>query len=481
VPGRIERLLREVNHVATSNSKYREFENYLGELLGISASSIYTVHVAKSGNFDVRMTQSKRGREARLRVAIVKRNADFDSVVNLSTRIAQEEYPGTAALVVSEVSGQWTPRWAIEPRTADENSPDDPYHLSWLHSWFDDFELRTYSYAPAQFAQARLNTLLTNFSEIESLLPDLPPTTLQASLVRAQVPQWLYSLDPRLFATFIENDVTANDVIAMAHRRAVVERFRRLLGDAQFFNEAAEEYGGRSEAVWQHLLEDNPWILGVSLAGQLLTSWNPEKLEQVVAGFSVGGPGKRADALMHTSGQIRALVFAEIKHHKTDLLDKEYRPGAWAPSAELSGGVAQVQQTIHLASREIGERLAETDESGAETGEFTYLVRPRSFLILGSLDKLRGSSGVHRAKYESFELYRRNLYEPEIITFDELLARAEWHVATLDLSCNCDDTFGVLVVIHVSAFLSFSPDEPHRHEKQYLRQHQIARNPQLKN
>ncbi len=30
--------------------------------------------------------------------------------------------------------------------------------------------------------------------------------------------------------------------------------------------------------------------------------------------------------------------------------------------------------------------------------------------------------------HRSFELYRRNLYEPEVITFDELLARAEWHV-----------------------------------------------------
>jgi len=25
-------------------------------------------------------------------------------------------------------------------------------------------------------------------------------------------------------------------------------------------------------------------------------------------------------------------------------------------------------------------------------------------------------------------LFRRNLHEPEVITFDELLARAEWHV-----------------------------------------------------
>lgn len=431
VPDQIERLLREVNHEDRNNWKYQEFEHYLGGLLDLSPSSIYTAHVAKPNNFDVRMTQSKRGRAARLRVAIVKRSADFSRVVSLSARFAQEEYPGTAVLVASEVSGRWTLRWAIEPRVLDGNPPD-VFYLPRLQSWFDDFELNTYSYAPEQLAQERLNALLANFSEIESLLSDLPPRAIQDSLAQARVFRWLYELDPRLFASFIEKDITANDVVAMAHRRTVVNRFRRLLGDPEFFSEAAQEYGGRREAVWQHLLEDSPWILGVSLAGQLLTSWNPEKLEQVVAGFSVSGPGKRADALMHTSGQIKALVYAEIKHHKTDLLGMEYRSGAWAPSEELSGGVAQVQQTINLASREIGERLAETDESGAETGEFTYLVRPRSFLILGSLDELRGSSGVHRAKYESFELYRRNLYEPEIITFDELLARAEWHVATLD-------------------------------------------------
>jgi len=49
-------------------------------------------------------------------------------------------------------------------------------------------------------------------------------------------------------------------------------------------------------------------------------------------------------------------------------------------------------------------------------------------VIAGRLDQLRGEGGVNVAKYRSFELYRRNLYEPEIITYDELLARAEWHV-----------------------------------------------------
>jgi hypothetical protein len=105
-----------------------------------------------------------------------------------------------------------------------------------------------------------------------------------------------------------------------------------------------------------------------------------------------------------------------------------------APSRELARGITQIQQTVERAVSQIGKRLPDTDESGAETGEFTWLIRPRSFLILGNLDELRGPAGVHAAKHQSFELYRRNLYEPEIITFDELLARAEWHVELAELA-----------------------------------------------
>jgi hypothetical protein len=244
---------------------------------------------------------------------------------------------------------------------------------------------------------------------------------------RPQAAELLYQVEPGLFTRLIQGDANASDVVAVSRRQVVINRFRRLLEDSEFFNDAAEAFDGRKEAVWQNLLEENPWILSISLAGQLLTSWSENKLEQVVAGFSISGPGKRSDAVMRTNGRIRAMVFAEIKHHETELLGQEYRRGCWAPAPQLSGGVVQVQQTVNLASRQITGRLADTDDSGAETGEHTYLVRPRSFLILGNLEQLRGPGRVHRAKYESFELYRRNLYEPEILTFDELLARAEWH------------------------------------------------------
>lgn len=238
----------------------------------------------------------------------------------------------------------------------------------------------------------------------------------------------VYACAPDRFEHAIRTDPRATDVVALAHRKAVVERFARLLRDPEVFAEARRDASG-PEAVWQRLFEENPWILGVGLAGQLLTSWDDDRLEQVVSGFSIAGPGKRTDALMRTAGRVRSLVFAEIKHHQTPLISSsEYRPGCWAPSIELVGGATQLQQTVHRSVEQIGRRLPDTDDTGAETGEATWLIRPRSFLILGQLSELRGADGVHAAKYQSFELYRRNLHEPDILTFDEVLARAEWHV-----------------------------------------------------
>lgn len=241
----------------------------------------------------------------------------------------------------------------------------------------------------------------------------------------------LYGRDPASLRQLIELDANAEDVIAISRRREVVGYFRKLLDDPDFFDQVAAGYSG-PEKVWQILFETEPWLLGANLAGQVITKWSEDKLEQVVTGASVSGAGKRTDALMRTNGRIRAMIFAEIKHHRTLLVEKEYRSGCWAPSTDLSGGVVQIQQTVHLATRDIQGRLADKGEDGAETGEHTYVVRPRSFLIAGSLDQLRGPGGVHKEKYESFELYRRNLYEPEIVTFDELLARAEWQCTLLE-------------------------------------------------
>jgi len=238
-----------------------------------------------------------------------------------------------------------------------------------------------------------------------------------------------YSLNKDALRRSFETDPDASDVVAFKSRQRVTRQFRHMLEDDGVFAQVKQSYGVHGdEQVWQRFFEDNPWVLGVGLSGQLLTSWNNDKLEQVVAGYSIAGPGKRADGLLRTAGIISSMVFAEFKHHHTPLLSKEYRSGCWAPSDELAGGVAQAQGTVHRATRQIGDRICGQALDGSDIpGDFTYLVQPRSFLVVGTLEEFRGMhGGDHQDKIRSFQLLRRNTHSPEIITFDELLARAEW-------------------------------------------------------
>lgn len=242
-----------------------------------------------------------------------------------------------------------------------------------------------------------------------------------------------YRRNPDAFRRLISDDRTARDVVALQHRRTEVERFRRLLNDGAYFeSEVANASGQGREAIWQAFFEANPWILGVGLGGQLYTSWDDAKLEQVVAGMSLAGEGKRADAVMRTSGVVRWMTFAEFKHHETPLLGAEYRAGAWTVSAEVAGGVAQVHATVRRAVETIGARVHGRSTDGAEMpNDVTFLTQPRSFLVAGHLGQLLGEKGgPHPERIRSFELFRRNLDAPEIVTFDELLARAEWVVET---------------------------------------------------
>ena len=249
----------------------------------------------------------------------------------------------------------------------------------------------------------------------------------------------IYSTDPERFRAFIESDADAEDVIALQHRREVAATMRRWLDDHGAFEHASRAAGG-PEKAWQKLLEANPWVLGIGLGGQLLTSWEEGQLEQTVVGRSIKGVGKRADALLHTAGIVRSMVFAKIKHHQTNLLGEEYRAGCWSPSKDLAGAVVQVQQTVHLASCELGDYIQDQSSEGELLPTGTFLLRPRSFVVLGSLDQLTGASGgAIPDKVRSFELFRRNLHEPEVITFDELVARAEWHVEAAARDADAQD------------------------------------------
>lgn len=227
------------------------------------------------------------------------------------------------------------------------------------------------------------------------------------------------------------HDLTRQDIAALAYRKKELKHFERLLSDETFFAEQGEQTGKRDEALWQAFFERNPWIFGYGLRYAFMTGLDDRNLEQVVKGFDVAGPGKRADAVLKTHAHLSSLAFVEIKRHSVDLLARrQYRAGVWAPSEDVAGGVAQCHEVLRAAGHALGERLRPTDESGNPTGEDVFQVHPRTFLVVGRLSEFESNHGPNAAKFRSFETFRRNLHQPEIVTYDELLFRARFIVGS---------------------------------------------------
>jgi hypothetical protein len=90
--------------------------------------------------------------------------------------------------------------------------------------------------------------------------------------------------------------------------------------------------------------------------------------------------------------------------------------------------VAQLRATVQGALEEIGRKISLMDQSGAPSGETLFNIEPRAFLVIGSLDEFRGEHETNESQYRSFELYRRNVKRPEILTFDELFFAARFIV-----------------------------------------------------
>ncbi|QHO73400.1 hypothetical protein ACH79_12775 [Bradyrhizobium sp. CCBAU 051011] len=199
-----------------------------------------------------------------------------------------------------------------------------------------------------------------------------------------------------------------HDIYAVATKRSALAEFDAMLKE-----------DGVSEPDWQAFFELNPWIFGHGLNYVFLDKVST-KLEARTTGGAFDRPGKRADGLMRTRAEVSQYVLVEIKKNSTELLHRAtYRPGCWRVSDEVSGAVTQTQKTAFEFAR---DRFRDNlkDEIGNSTGAIAYAIQPRSFLVVGNLAQLTGNDD----KVACFELYRRNIHAPEILTFDELYYRA---------------------------------------------------------
>lgn len=216
------------------------------------------------------------------------------------------------------------------------------------------------------------------------------------------------------------------DLIALGYRRKTLRTFERMMSDSAFFDSEKKRLNKTDETVWQAFFEANTWIFGHGLSYQFLGKIDEGKMERYVIGHDISGAGKEADGVLKTHARINSLCFVEIKHHMTPLISPTaYRSETWTPGKEVVGGVAQIQTTVQSAIERYSPRMELTTADGDPVGDPLFAIDPKAFLVVGSLEEFITEDGkINAKKLRAFELYRRNVRRPEILTFDELLHRA---------------------------------------------------------
>jgi hypothetical protein len=231
---------------------------------------------------------------------------------------------------------------------------------------------------------------------------------LRALLKSNSVGIWeeIVRVDPNLANTLAEANVSKR-------RKSAYNEFVSSIQDAS-----------KDEAYWQEFFKNNTWIFGYGLSYRFLSI---EQAQPNYGGTNVTGQGaQKGDYLMVANAEeAKFTVLVEIKKPHTDLLgNKKYRNGAWELHEELTGAVSQIQ--ANCAQWEIeGAQSKANREALEEKGVHT--VQPKGIIVIGNTSQLSDMT-----KRETFERFRRNLNNPEILTFDELCERAKFVVSHSD-------------------------------------------------
>lgn len=163
------------------------------------------------------------------------------------------------------------------------------------------------------------------------------------------------------------------------------------------------------ERVWQEFLQENPFILSFAFGYPVILI----QAEASVGGRRFSGSGEKITDFLVKNAITNNLALFEIKKPGTSLLQKNsYRDGVFGPSKDLAGSVTQAldqryQLLLDFAGKKMRSRLQEIE---------SFAVR---------LCIIIGKSPENPDMAKSFELFRNNLKDVEVITFDELLKRVK--------------------------------------------------------
>lgn len=192
--------------------------------------------------------------------------------------------------------------------------------------------------------------------------------------------------------------------------------------------ESAMRNGAWSELEWGKFFDRNRWIFGLGLRYQFLFQL---RAQANYGGSDYTGQGaQKGDFLHYTLGDdAKFTVLVEIKRPDSLIFqptakEQKYRNGVPGFDIEFANALSQVQVNSH--TWETGDSRNDENRDQLDRNGI-YTVQPRSLLIYGNTSQLLDSA----KKRNCFEIFRGQLKNTEIVTYDELLNRAKFIVGEM--------------------------------------------------
>ena len=219
--------------------------------------------------------------------------------------------------------------------------------------------------------------------------------------------------------------ITSTDIVNIGYRKKQLGIFDKLLNDPDYIatykteNNITDE---RLEILWQHFFSKNDWIFGYGLDYKFLGILQKEA--HISNTDLSGKDGVIGDFLL---GCNKFTVLVELKRPDTDLFKNKNRSNSWSLSNEFVDAFSQILE--QKASWQI-QAESNANNNYNDDGEIIKqkTIDPKTILIIGNSSQYSGETKELQIKAKSFELFRRDSRNVEIITFDELLERAKFIV-----------------------------------------------------
>lgn len=222
--------------------------------------------------------------------------------------------------------------------------------------------------------------------------------------------------------------ITSHDIVNLGYRKQQLALFEKLLRSPS----AVEDYARANEVrldqpekAWQHFFKQNEWIFGYGLDYRFLGILQ----EEAEVGIPDMG-GANSPTTDFLAGTRHFTLLVELKLPGTTLFSsRRNRSGAWKLSTDLYDAVSQILE--QKASWQVRSAIPAMTRDGERIEQLT--ADPKALLVIGDDTAFQASSKrEEQLKLRTFELFRRDTRNVEIVTFTELFERASFIVAKAD-------------------------------------------------